>query len=51
MTNIIGVDEGTPRGDPLITLDESDQNSIVVASGSNYGLRPEHIQVSDQVFR
>lgn len=51
MTNIIGVDGGTARGDPLITLDEDDQNRIVVTSSANCRLRPEYLQVSKQPFR
>lgn len=49
-TRHIGVDPAASSGVALITLDAAGQNSIVVASGANYKLTPEHILAAEKAF-
>ena len=49
-TRWIGTDSNAPTGVALITLDAEGQNSIVVASGANHQLLPEHISAAKRAF-
>jgi ribokinase len=49
-TRYIGVDEITATGVALITLDQAGENCIVVASGANHRLTPEHVRAAAGVF-
>ncbi|MGV3615464.1 MAG: ribokinase [Fimbriimonas sp.] len=42
---------GTATGTAIILLDEAGNNSIAVAPGANYALRPEHIGAAEPAFR
>ena len=50
-TKYIGLDENAPSGVALITLDAEGQNSIVVSSGANHKLTPEHIREAIAAFK
>jgi ribokinase len=39
----VGVDETTPTGIAVITIDSNAENTIVVSPGANMQLRPEHL--------
>jgi ribokinase len=46
-TTYVATDPVNPSGVALITVDKQGENSIVVASGANNALRPEHIGLAN----
>jgi ribokinase len=47
----IDQDEAQPTGIAMITLDQSGQNTIVVASGANMCLTPEEVEKAETAFQ
>lgn len=47
----IGCDPEAPTGVALITVDDAGQNTIVVASGANMRLAPEHVTQAEALFK
>lgn len=50
-TTHVMIDPVNPSGVALITVDKHGENSIVVASGANIALRPEHVGLAHDAIR
>jgi len=49
-TSYISVDKQEPTGIALITVDAEGRNTIVVASGANLNLEPQHLRAARKAF-